>query len=112
VRGCAQRGCALAVINVSADPTATDDAESPTTEYPSEIEKVERTDVGVSVRCTLKRGTGTRDQDEIRAKVKAETVADATADLEELKPHLRAFAQELREIQPSVADDDEEEDQE
>jgi len=60
VRGCSPRVSALAVIDTSTDPTATDGAESPTTEPTSEIEKVERTDVGVSVRCTLKRGTGTR----------------------------------------------------
>jgi len=92
---------------MSADPTSTNGDASPQeaqSQNDSEqlTERVERTDVGVSVSCKLKRGTGTRDQDEIRAKVKAETVEKAKADLDDLKPYLQAFAQEVREIQPSV----------
>jgi len=72
---------ALVVIDMSANPTSTDGDASPQgreakikNDSEQTIEKVERTDVGVLVSCKLKRGTGTRDQDEIRAKVKAETV--------------------------------------
>lgn len=112
MRGCPPRTSALAVIDMSADPTSTDGDASPQraeTEADSNptIDKIERTDVGVSVSCKLKRGTGTRDQDEIRAKVKAETVDEAKANLDELKPYLRAFAQDVREIQPSAEEDDE-----
>jgi len=107
VQGCSPRVSALAVIDMSANPMSTDGDASPQeaqSQNDSEqlTEKVERTDVGVSVSCKLKRGTGTRDQDEISAKVKAETVAEAKADLDEFKPYLQAFVQEIREIQPSA----------
>ncbi|WP_323192430.1 hypothetical protein [Halostella sp. PRR32] len=68
-------------------------------------EKVERTDVGVSVEIEMKRGSGTRDQDKIKAKVKAETLGEAKADLDELKPYLREYADDLRAIQPTEDDD-------
>ncbi len=38
---------------------------------------IERTDVGVSLTVKLKRGTATRDQDTITAKVKATTLEEA-----------------------------------
>lgn len=95
---------------MSADPTSTDGDASPKgtenkTDSGDQVETVKRTDVGVSVSCKLKRGTGTRDQDEIRAKIKAETVEDAKADLEELKPYLREFAKDVRDIQPTVEEE-------
>jgi hypothetical protein len=40
-------------------------------------EYVERSDVGVSLTVKLTRGTGTRDQDKITAKVKAKTLEEA-----------------------------------
>lgn len=67
----------------------------------NETEHVERTDVGVSITVELKRGTGTRDQDKISAKVKGKTLADAREDIERLKPDLRELATYAREIQPA-----------
>jgi len=69
-------------------------------------ERIERTDVGVSVEIELKRGSGTRDQDKIKAKVKAETLDEAKDDLDELKPYLREYAGDLRAIQPAEGDDE------
>lgn len=64
---------------------------------------VERTDVGVSVTTTIKRGQGTRDEDKHRIKVKAETVAAATQQLAELKAYLtEEYADEIRALQPSA----------
>jgi len=45
-------------------------------------EYVERSDVGVSLTVKLTRGTGTRDQDKITAKVKGKTLEDAREDME------------------------------
>ena len=63
-------------------------------------EKVERTDVGVSISVTLTRGTDTRDQDKIKAKTKGATLEDAREDMDQLKPWLRALAEDVREWQP------------
>ncbi len=65
-----------------------------------ETERVERTDVGISIELELKRGEGTRDQDKIKAKAKGATLEDAREDMDELKPWLRALAEDVREWQP------------
>jgi len=63
------------------------------------IDRIERTDVGVSLTVKLKRGTGTRDQDTITAKVKATTLDEAREDMDELRAYVRALAAEVRAIQ-------------
>ena len=63
-------------------------------------EYVERTDVGVSLTVKLKRGTGTRDQDEVIAKAKGSTLEDAREDMDELRGYIRDLAADARQIQP------------
>lgn len=71
---------------------------------PDVTEHVERTDVGVSITAELKRGTGTRDQDKLTGKVKAETLEEARADMDQLKEHMAEWADDLRTIQPDADD--------
>ncbi|WP_137287747.1 DUF7389 domain-containing protein [Halorussus salinisoli] len=73
---------------------ATND-ESPPTEY------VERSVVGISLTVKLNRGTGTRDEDQIKAKVKAKTLEDARDDMDALRAYIRDLAEETRQIQPA-----------
>lgn len=73
---------------------ATNDESSPT-------EYVERSDVGVSLTVKLKRGTGTRDEDQIKAKVKAKTLDDAREDMDALRAYIRDLAENTRQIQPA-----------
>nr|WP_233340563.1 hypothetical protein [Haloprofundus sp. MHR1] len=64
-------------------------------------EHVERTDVGISLTVKLTRGTGTRDQDKITAKVKAKTLEDARKDMETLREYIHDLAEDTRQIQPA-----------
>ena len=50
--------------------------------------------------ATVDRGEGTRDQDKIKAKTKGATLEDAREDMDQLKPWLRALAEDVREWQP------------
>jgi len=80
---------------------ATDSAESAMNGDQTErTEHVERTDVGVSLTVKLKRGTGTRDEDQIKAKVKAKTLEDARKDMETLREYIHDLAEDARQIQP------------
>jgi hypothetical protein len=69
-------------------------------------EHIERSDVGVSLTVKLKRGTGTRDEDQIKAKVKAKTLNDARDDMDELRAYVRDLAGEARQIQPTKTSSD------
>ncbi|WP_134672270.1 DUF7389 domain-containing protein [Halorussus marinus] len=80
------------------ESTANDERSSPT-------EYVERTDVGVSLTVKLKRGTGTRDEDQIKAKVKAKTLEDAREDMETLRAYIHDLAKDARQIQPEEEDE-------
>ena len=71
-----------------------------TSEQPSQTEYVERSDVGVSLTVKLKRGTGTRDQDEVIAKAKGKTLEDAREDMETLREYIHYLAEDARQIQP------------
>ena len=62
----------------SAESTENNERQTPT-------EYVERSDVGVSLTVKLTRGTGTRDQDKLTAKVKAKTLEEAREDMETLR---------------------------
>lgn len=61
--------------------------------------------VGVSLTVKLKRGTGARDQDEVIAKAKGKTLADACADMETLREYLHDLAADCRAIQPEQDDE-------
>jgi hypothetical protein len=79
----------------------TDAAESSTTQSQSgQTEYVERSDVGFSLTVQLTRGTGTRDQDKITAKVKSKTLEDARTDMETLREYIDDLAASTRQIQP------------
>ncbi|WP_336361768.1 DUF7389 domain-containing protein [Haladaptatus sp. ZSTT2] len=68
-------------------------------------EYVERSDVGVSLTVKLTRGTGTRDQDKITAKVKAKTLEEAREDMETLRRYIHDLAEDARQIQPGEDDE-------
>ena len=53
----------------------------------------------------LKRGTGTRDQDEVIAKAKGKTLEDAREDMEILREYIHELAEDARQIQPAEADE-------
>jgi hypothetical protein len=69
-------------------------------EHQAPTEYVERSDVGVSLTVKLKRGTGTRDQDELIAKAKGKTLEDARKDMETLREYIHDLAEDARQIQP------------
>ena len=77
----------------NAESTQNSDRQAPT-------EYVERSDVGVSLTVKLKRGTGTRDQDEVIAKAKGKTLKDAREDMETLREYIHDLAEDARKIQP------------
>lgn len=65
-------------------------------------ETIENVHTGVSITAKVKRGEGTRDQDEIKIKAKG---ADASEAIEEMGEAIKAaeeWAVELRTIQPEV----------
>ncbi|WP_058364904.1 DUF7389 domain-containing protein [Haloparvum sedimenti] len=68
-------------------------------------EYVERSDVGVSLTVKLTRGTGTRDQDKVTAKVKAKTLEKAREDMETLRRYIHDLAEDARQIQPGEDDE-------
>lgn len=81
------------------EPATKNDRES-TTDQHTKTEFIERTDVGVSISVKLKRGSGTRDEDQLKAKVKAETLDEAQEGMNDLREYLHGLAEEARRIQP------------
>lgn len=79
-------------------------AESTRDELGEPVEYIERSDVGVSLTVKLTRGTGTRDQDKIVAKVKSKTLTDAREDMETLREYIHELATDCRAIQPDQND--------
>jgi len=86
-------------------PSRADDESTEANEQPTRTEYVERSDVGVSLTVKLKRGTGTRDQDEVIAKAKGKTLEDAREDIEILREYIHDLAEDARQIQPEEADE-------
>ena len=84
---------------------ATDQSSRTENDEPERSEYVERIDVGVSLTVKLKRGTGTRDQDEVIAKAKGSTLEDAREDMDELRGYIRDLAADARQIQPDGSDE-------
>jgi hypothetical protein len=68
-------------------------------------EVVENQASGVSITAKLKRGTGTRDQDEIKVKAKGTTADEARANMAAVLPKVEQWADELRGVQPGDADE-------
>lgn len=69
-------------------------------------EHVTRTDVGVSIETKIKRGEGTRDQDTIKAKVKAESLDEARDMQAAVIGDLHEWADAARAIQPGDDEDE------
>jgi len=67
-------------------------------------EKVERTDVGYRLTIESKRGTGTRDQDKVRAELRTEEPPTAT-DIGGLAEDVRLAMDRRREHQPDAEDE-------
>ena len=88
------------------DSAAVDQSNHAEDEHRETVEYVERTDVGVSLTVKLKRGTGTRDQDEVIAKAKGSTLEDARDDMNELRGYIRDLAEDARQIQPDPDPDE------
>ena len=86
-------------------PSRADDESAESNEQTTRTEYVERSDVGVSLTVKLKRGTGTRDQDEVIAKAKGKTLEDAREDMEVLREYIHELAEDARQIQPEEADE-------
>jgi len=81
-------------------PSRTDGESAESSEQTTRTEYVERSDVGISLTIKLKRGTGTRDQDEVIAKAKGKTLEDAREDMETLREYIHDLAEDARQIQP------------
>ena len=85
-------------------PSRADDESAESNEQTTRTEYVERSDIGVSLTVKLKRGTGTRDQDEVIAKAKGKTLEDARQDMEILREYIHDLAEDARQIQPEEED--------
>jgi len=85
-------------------PSRADDESTESSEQTTRTEYVERSDIGVSLTVKLKRGTGTRDQDEVTAKAKGKTLEDAREDMEILREYIHDLAEDARQIQPEEED--------
>ena len=94
------------VLDMTDQDTAADQSNRTEHDEPERTEYVERTDVGVSLTVKLKRGTGTRDQDEVIAKAKGSTLNDARKDMDELRGYIRDLAADARQIQPNSESDE------
>lgn len=70
----------------------------------------ERTDRGYSIKVQLKRGTATRDEDRIEAKVKEPTREEAVEGMDALKGDLRELAGFARNVQPELVAPESDED--
>ncbi|MFB6179551.1 MAG: hypothetical protein ABEI77_07510 [Halorientalis sp.] len=68
-------------------------------------EIIENQASGVSITAKLKRGTGTRDQDEIKVKAKGSTADEARENMRDVLPAVESWAEELRGIQPDKETD-------
>lgn len=74
-------------------------------ELPADFDATEhviQTKHGASIKISLTRGTGTRDQDRLECRVNAPTVEQAKTDIDELFPKLCRLAEAARAFDPSV----------
>jgi len=67
-------------------------------------EKVTKTEVGFKIEITSKRGTGTRDEDKVKATLKAEEYP-GEPELESLRSDIHTTMAELRSFQPDQEED-------
>lgn len=70
------------------------------------IERVRRTDHGLSIQAKISRGSGTRDSEEYRVKAKGETSEEALRYFEEGIQEIETeYAERLRGMQPDADED-------
>jgi phosphotransferase system HPr-like phosphotransfer protein len=69
-----------------------------------QTETVENVASGVSITSKLKRGSGTRDQDEIKIKAKGKTAEEAIENMDAVIEEAEEWADDLREVQPEGGD--------
>lgn len=62
---------------------------------------------GYEIRVSIKRGTGTRDQDTLETTVHGETQAKAEERAERAVDNMKGLAERTREIQPETGEADE-----
>lgn len=65
-------------------------------------EKLERVDKGFSLELKMKRGSGTRDQDEARGKIKTETMDELENHKSSMLEAMEDTLETAREVQPEV----------
>ncbi|MCT9098164.1 hypothetical protein [Haloarchaeobius sp. HME9146] len=88
-------------METNTDPPHDDDQHSLPDDFET-TEHIYRTDTGASIKLTMTRGTGTRDQERLEGTVKAPTVEQAKADIDELFPKLCRLAEAARAFDPSI----------
>ena len=76
------------------------------TDNHDDIETHEQIHSGVSITAKLKRGSGTRDQDEIKLKAKGRDADEAAAQMAALVERAEAWADDLRAVQPDSGGDE------
>lgn len=77
-----------------------DSSDEKSNSSPEVTEKIERTDVGISAKFTLTRGTGTRDQDGVTIKSKTESLEELQEQKDEILSTMEEMVTEMRDIQP------------
>jgi len=88
------------MTDTKSDDQTTDEQTEPT-------DTVERFDTGASVEATLKRGTGTRDEDKIKLKGKGRTAQEAIDEFEDLLAKYEAdWGDRMRAMDPGGDGDD------
>lgn len=68
------------------------------------IDTREQIHTGVSITAKIKRGTGTRDQDEINLKAKGRDAEHAAAQMDRVLDRAEEWSEQLREVQPDAGD--------
>lgn len=84
--------------------TATDSDAQPT-DTPDVHEEVEHTKTGVELTLESKRGTGTRDQDSVKMKVRGKTMAEVESQRADAREMVITEITALRANQPDEEDD-------
>lgn len=68
------------------------------------IDTREQIHTGVSITAKIKRGSGTRDQDEINIKAKGRDAEHAAAQMDRVLERAEEWSEQLREVQPDAGD--------
>lgn len=91
------------------DPRDGDEEMEPVEDEFDPDRQVERRERGVSLKLKSKRGTGTRDQDEVYGKIRAPTAEEAREQVDELTGAMEEALDAQRDIQPGQDDEGDDE---